>query len=140
MSGVKVLPLEHYTFSSLQDFAKFYQERKALIDGKDTRWLNKRIDITDSGIRYKITYVKGQLVLKPKVEDVILQSKKELLKIIESFTTLRDSLDLIIEKINELENGEQQNTGFNSERSGGTGTRHEQSISDKIRIKRIKRI
>ena len=140
MSGVTVLPLEHYTFNSLQDFATFYQERKALIDGKDTRWLNKRIVITDSGIRYRITFVKGQLVLKPKGEDEILQSKKELLKIIEGFTTLRDSLDLIIEKINELENAEQQNTDSNKGSAGVTGTRSPESISDKVRIKRIKRI
>ena len=139
MSGtVTVLPPEHYVFNNLQDFAKFYQQKKHIIRTKDTRWLNRRIEISDSGIRYKITFVKGELVLKPKAEEEVLKSKKELLKIIESFTTLRDSLNLIIEKINELENDEQHNT--HSDSGQIANTRPRKSISDQIRIDRIKRV
>ena len=139
MSGtVTVLPQEHYVFNNLQDFAKFYQQKKHIIHTKDTRWLNRRIEISDSGIRYKITFVKGELVLKPKAEEEVLKSKKELLKIIESFTTLRDSLNLIIEKINELENDEQHNT--HSDSGQIANTRPRKSISDQIRIDRIKRV
>ena len=139
MSGtVTVLPPEHYVFNNLQDFAKFYQQKKDIIRTKDTRWLNRRIEISDSGIRYKITFVKGELVLKPKAEEEVLKSKKELLKIIESFTTLRDSLNLIIEKINELENDEQHNTDIDSGQIANTRPR--KSISDQIRIDRIKRV
>ena len=139
MSGtVTVLPQEHYVFNNLQDFAKFYQQKKDIIRTKDTRWLNRRIEISDSGIHYKITFVKGELVLKPKAEEEVLKSKKELLKIIESFTTLRDSLNLIIEKINELENDEQHNTHIDSGQIATTRPR--KSISDQIRIDRIKRV
>ena len=139
MSGtVTVLPQEHYVFNNLQDFAKFYQQKKDIIRTKDTRWLNRRIEISDSGIHYKITFVKGELVLKPKAEEEVLKSKKELLKIIESFTTLRDSLNLIIEKINELENDEQHNTRSDSRQIATTRPR--KGISDQIRIDRIKRV
>ena len=137
MSGsITVLPQEHYVFHSLQDFAKFYQDKKSIIQSKDTRWLNRRIEITDSGVHYKITFVKGELVLKPKAEEEVLKSKKELLKIIESFTTLRDSLNLVIEKVNELQN-DSENTNINN---GITTTKSKQRIQDKVWIDRFKRV
>ena len=137
MSGsITVLPQEHYVFHSLQDFAKFYQDKKSIIQSKDTRWLNRRIEITDSGVHYKITFVKGELVLKPKAEEEVLKSKKELLKIIESFTTLRDSLNLVIEKVNELQN-DSENTNLNN---GITTTKSKQRIQDKVWIDRFKRV
>ena len=137
MSGsITVLPEEHYVFHSLQDFAKFYQDKKSIIQSKDTRWLNRRIEISDSGVHYKITFVKGELVLKPKAEEEVLKSKKELLKIIESFTTLRDSLNLVIEKVNELQN-DSENTNINN---GITTTKSKQRIQDKVWIDRFKRV
>ena len=137
MSGsITVLPQEHYVFHSLQDFAKFYQDKKSIIQSKDTRWLNRRIEISDSGVHYKITFVKGELVLKPKAEEEVLKSKKELLKIIESFTTLRDSLNLVIEKVNELQN-DSENTNLNN---GITTTKSKQRIQDKVWIDRFKRV
>ena len=137
-STIKVLPQEHYVFNSLEDFAKFYHEKRDIIRSKDTRWLNHRIEIYDSGIQYKITFVKGELVLKPKAAEEILKSKKELLKIIENFTTLRDSLDLIIEKINDLENDESDNT-FTYIGSVPI-TRVRKGVSNKIRADRIERV
>ena len=139
MSGsITVLPQEHYVFHSLQDFAKFYQDKKSVIQSKDTRWLNRRIEITDSGVHYKITFVKGELALKPKAEEEVLKSKKELLKIIESFTTLRDSLNLVIEKVNELQNvSDTENTNLNN---GIATTKSKQRIQDKVRIDRFKRV
>ena len=139
MSGsITVLPQEHYVFHSLQDFAKFYQDKKSIIQSKDTRWLNRRIEITDSGVHYKITFVKGELVLKPKAEEEVLKSKKELLKIIESFTTLRDSLNLVIEKVNELQNvSDTESTNINN---GITTTKSKQRIQDKVWIDRFKRV
>ena len=137
MSGsITVLPQEHYVFHSLQDFAKFYQDKKSIIQSKDTRWLNRRIEITDSGVHYKITFVKGELVLKPKAEEEVLKSKKELLKIIESFTTLRDSLNLVIEKVNELQN-DSENTNINN---GIATTKSKQRIQNKVWIDRFKRV
>ena len=137
-STITVLPKEHYIFNSLKDFANFYQQKKDIIKTKDTRWLNHRIEIYDSGIQYKITFVKGELVLKPKAEEEVLKSKKELLKIIENFTTLRDSLNLIIEKINDLENDD-SNDAYTFIGSAPI-TRIRQGISDEIRVNRIKRV
>ena len=85
-----------YEFHSLADWERFYLSNKAAIDAKDTRWLNHHITISDNGKYYKIKYVKKKLYLKPYIR-IDPKTEKD--------DALVHSLDLILEKLQELYDG-----------------------------------